>query len=140
MSCKLVIPCQHGLISLALSKQVSRTYSDSKGSEMLPVLLLRLTWEELGEEGYTIQRQVERVDVVLGKVCGTNESAGTQGWTIAPRTSDTKTSVTVLLTRRRLELSNEEFEPKNLRQSRLAVAFELHSQCTLSSSVGPDDT
>ena len=45
------------------------TYRDSERSQMLPVFLLRLSREQLGQEGDTVEGKVKRVDVMLSKVC-----------------------------------------------------------------------
>jgi hypothetical protein len=57
------------LVPVSASSRGGGTHSDTERSEMLTVLLLRLAGEHLGEEGDRVDRQVERVDVVLSEVC-----------------------------------------------------------------------
>lgn len=47
----------------------SLTYRDTEGTEMLTVLLLGQTGEQLLQVRDRVDSQVERVDVVLRKVC-----------------------------------------------------------------------
>lgn len=73
MSWSEVIPCELKRVSERSSKQGQKAYSNTKSSEVLTVLLLRLSGEHLGEESDRVDCQIERVDVVLGEVCGMRE-------------------------------------------------------------------
>lgn len=73
MSWSEVIPCEgdRGQFKGPTYAEVGRirTHSDTKGSEVLAILLLSLAGEHLGKESNRVDSEVERVNVMLGKVC-----------------------------------------------------------------------